>query len=256
MNNDINTQNSEYVKPCRKCGAQDRNKSGKCKVCVAGRKRKYYEENRDQVAERHRKYYEANREKLADYQRQYQKANPDYQRKYYEANREKIVGASREYYHANPEKVAEYQRKYREANREKVIGREREYREANREKVAEYAREWQKANREKLAEHQRKWREANPEKAKAKKHNRRAKIKGNGGTLSPDIIQTLMVLQKGKCACCSKSLKDGHHLDHIMPIALGGKNTDDNVQLLTPKCNLRKSDKHPDDWARLNGRLL
>jgi 5-methylcytosine-specific restriction endonuclease McrA len=63
-------------------------------------------------------------------------------------------------------------------------------------------------------------------------------------------------LQKSKCACCGKSLKHSYHLDHIMPIALGGTNTDDNVQLLTPSCNLRKSAKHPDDWARENGRLL
>ena len=32
----------------------------------------------------------------------------------------------------------------------------------------------------------------------------------------------LFRLQRGKCPCCSKPLGNNYHLDHIMPIALGG----------------------------------
>lgn len=200
MNNEITTTESNGVKPCIKCGAVDRNKSGKCKPCIAWRGRKYRISNQEIILERKRKYYEANRKAVLERQKKYQQANC--------------------------EKVAEYQRLYREANHDKAVNYQREYHKAN------------------------------PEKSKIGRRNRRAKIKGNGGKLSPNILQTLMALQKGKCACCSKPLKDGHHLDHIMPLALGGTNTDDNVQLLTPACNLRKGAKHPDDWARSNGRLL
>lgn len=40
-----------------------------------------------------------------------------------------------------------------------------------------------------------------------------------------------------------------------MPIARGGSNTDDNVQLLCPACNLKKSAKHPVDFMQERGFL-
>lgn len=132
-------------------------------------------------------------------------------------------------------------RKWSAVNVDKRACIEQKYRESNREKESRRARNWAADN---------------PEKARAKSQNRRAKVKGNGGTLSKGIVQTLMTLQKGKCACCAKSLKDGSHLDHVIPLALGGKNTDDNVQLLTPKCNLSKGAKHPIDYMRAKGRLI
>ena len=171
------------VKPCIKCGAMDRKKSGACRPCAR-----------------------------------------------------------------------ENSRKWSNANRQKCVEYVRKWRMANLEKAAKYQRQWRNVNTEKHNKYAREWSNANPQKCKAYRHNRKARVKGNGGKLSPDIIKTLMALQKGKCACCGKNLKDGYHLDHIMPIALGGTNTDDNVQLLTPSCNLRKSAKHPDDWARESSR--
>jgi 5-methylcytosine-specific restriction endonuclease McrA len=160
------------------------------------------------------------------------------------------------YYEANREKMNEDSRKWRQANHQKVVERDREYYEANLDKVNYRGRKWYKDNYERALENNRKWKQSNPDKLREYDQNRRALKKGNGGTLSKDIVQTLMNLQKGKCACCNKSLKDGYHLDHIMPIALGGKNSDDNVQLLTPKCNLSKGAKHPIDYMRVKGRLI
>ena len=193
-------QNSDYVKPCVKCGAMDRCKRGKCKPCAKERVRNW------------------------------QSSNP-----------EKVRASSRKWKEANSDINAEYNSKWAQANRNQRL---------------DYQRNWREINKEKSLETSRTWKKENPQRIKTLHHNRRAKIKGNGGKLSPDIIKTLMALQNGKCACCGKRLKGGHHLDHIMPLKLGGTNTDDNVQLLTPSCNLRKSAKHPDDWARENGRLL
>jgi len=212
------TPNSEYVKPCRKCGAQDRyNADGRCRPC-----------NRKNV------------------------------RNWRETNPEKNAQNGRNWREANPGKNAEKARKWREANPERAVELGRKYRKANPEKVNENARKWQKANPEKAAEIRRNWKKANPESVRLITHNRRAKVKGNGGTLSKGIVKRLMTLQKGNCACgCGASLKEtGYHLDHIMPIALGGLNDDANVQLLTPSCNLRKGAKHPDDWARDLGKLI
>lgn len=232
MNNDIPTSNSEYVKPCVKCGAQERYKDGACKPCKQQRNSQWAKNNPKKHTERVIRWQKANSERHIENVRKWREANP-----------EKVAEASRKWYWANTEKVAE-------------AGCE--YRKTNREKRAENNRKWRQANPDKEAERSRRWRKANPEKCKAMKQNRRAKKKGNGGKLSKDIAQRLLTLQKGKCACaCGADLKKtGYHLDHIMPISLGGKNTDDNIQLLTPKCNLRKSAKHPGDWARENGRLI
>lgn len=176
---------NDGVKPCVKCGAQDRYKSGDCKPCAR-----------------------------------------------------------------------ECARKYREADPQRHRDSSRKWAAANRDKVRENNSNWYKANKDWAAEQNRNWQKVNPEKRKVINQNRRAKVRASGGKLSSNIVQTLMALQKGKCACCGKSLKQGHHLDHIIPIALGGTNTDGNVQLLTPKCNLSKGAKHPVDYMRTKGKLI
>lgn len=55
---------------------------------------------------------------------------------------------------------------------------------------------------------------------------------------------------------CGKPLGDAYHLDHVMPLALGGSNTDDNMQLLRDRCNLQKHAKHPVDFMQERGFLL
>lgn len=201
---------TEPVKPCIKCNQQERDKAGRCKPCKRERNRERYEADREMESERKRKYYRANKERLCERSRQY-----------HEENKERIAERNRLYYEANREQVAHYKRKYCEANKEQR---------------AEYHREWQKAN---------------PEKRNVNAQNRRARKKGNGGNLSKDIVQRLMIQQDGKCTCCGADLSQtGHHLDHIVPIKLGGLNNDYNVQLLTPTCNRRKGAKHPDDWAK------
>lgn len=96
-----------------------------------------------------------------------------------------------------------------------------------------------------------------PEKSKIRCHNYRARKKHNGGRLSSDIIHRLLVFQKNRCAICGKSLKKtGHHLDHIIPLARGGKNKDSNTQLTCPTCNRKKSARDPIAFAQSMGLLL
>lgn len=78
-------------------------------------------------------------------------------------------------------------------------------------------------------------------------HHRRALKLGSGGRLSPGIKETLFKKQRGKCVYCRVDLTTVvPHLDHRMPLTLGGSNTDDNIQLLCPFCNLSKKNTHPD----------
>lgn len=112
------------------------------------------------------------------------------------------------------------------------------------------------ANSEKVKATRAKWAEANREQLRTLRHNYRARKSANGGKLSKDIADRLFVLQRGKCACCGLPLGTDYHLDHIMPLALGGSNTDDNIQLLRSSCNHQKRAKHPVEFMQQRGFLL
>lgn len=73
---------------------------------------------------------------------------------------------------------------------------------------------------------------------------------------SKGLAERLFRLQRGKCACCKKPLGSDYHLDHIMPLALGGVNEDSNIQLLRAKCNMQKHTVHPVEFMQQRGFLL
>jgi 5-methylcytosine-specific restriction endonuclease McrA len=70
--------------------------------------------------------------------------------------------------------------------------------------------------------------------------NKTAKRRAAKGVLPKNIVNTLLIKQQNKCNCCGEFLGNAFHLDHIIPIARGGTNTEDNVQLLLQKCNQQK----------------
>jgi len=93
------------------------------------------------------------------------------------------------------------------------------------------------------------------ERLRINKQNRRDRTRS--GKLTRGITAKLMTLQRGCCAGCACNLSEsGHHLDHIVPLALDGEHADHNMQLLCPRCNLQKNAKDPIAWAQLQGRLL
>lgn len=210
---------ADLVKPCKKCGCVERYADRSCKACKKKTSEKWRRENREKDALR-----------------------------------------MREYRKKNPEKVAEIEKKYRTANKIKRSICSATWNNANKERVKINRKKWYEMQREHILQLQKAWRKANPEKVREmnikKGHNRRAKIQSCGGQLSKGIVATLLERQNGKCACCGVKLNGEYHLDHIMPLALGGKNADDNVQLLLPKCNLKKGAKHPVDYMRERGLLL
>jgi len=96
------------------------------------------------------------------------------------------------------------------------------------------------------------FRKANPERSKELKTANLAKRRQAEGTLSRGIIAKLKLSQGGQCVLCQSKL-ERFHLDHIQPLSRGGTHTDDNVQLLCPRCNLRKSNKLPHEFLLLAG---
>jgi len=131
---------------------------------------------------------------------------------------------------------------------------------SNPEKAREYARKCFSSLTEeqlvKISKRRSEWHKRNPEYGRSANQNRRAAIKLVGGRVKRSEVLELIAKQRHKCAACKDNLRKGYHMDHVMPIALGGVNKIENIQLLCPKCNRKKHDKHPDEWAKSLGRLF
>lgn len=97
------------------------------------------------------------------------------------------------------------------------------------------------------------YRKNNPHKIREFSSRRKARALNR---LPNGTVKRLGELQKWKCAICRKNVKRKFHVDHIMPLALGGPHEPSNLQLLCPTCNLRKSAKHPVDYMQEQGWLL
>lgn len=115
---------------------------------------------------------------------------------------------------------------------------------------------WYANNRDKAIQASLDWAARNPDKRRANEANRRARKQNSEGSHTSDDIKTLFDIQRGKCACCHIVISDGYHVDHIMPLALGGSNDKTNIQLLCPTCNMKKSSKHPIEFMQSLGLLL
>ncbi len=90
-----------------------------------------------------------------------------------------------------------------------------------------------------------------------KRHRYRAKVKSAGGAgVTKKFVEKLLVMQKGICVYCRAHIVGGFHIDHILPLALGGAHDESNVQLLCPTCNVTKGALHPIDFAQRKGLLL
>ena len=81
---------------------------------------------------------------------------------------------------------------------------------------------------------------------------------GNNMVTKTSRAKTKMKLQlvwdRGKrCAICGRKIKDLDDLtiDHIIPLAKGGKNTIENYQLAHKKCNELKGQFMPEEFEKI-----
>lgn len=102
----------------------------------------------------------------------------------------------------------------------------------------------------------RKWRKENPDRVRGYNRRREARRRGADGWHSVDDVVRIRHAQKDKCAYCREKLSGGGHVDHIMPIILGGTNDPDNLQITCGRCNMQKAAAHPQEFARRMGMLL
>ena len=180
------------------------------------------------------------------------------ERAYYEANLARYRSFGRKsvakWRAAHPEENKAAQLAWREKNRERSRLVSQKWREEHRERHRAVARKYYNDNREKCIASALAWQRENPSKVAVSRNNYRGRKRDNGGTLSRDIIATLLAEQDGKCTYCCEPLEGVRfHLDHFMPVKLGGMDDDSNVVLACPRCNLSKRHSHPLDFMRRIG---
>jgi 5-methylcytosine-specific restriction endonuclease McrA len=150
-------------------------------------------------------------------------------------------------YQRNKEKILERGRIWRKSNKDKRRRKhsKQEYK-AKYGKHSAYQRQYRMKNAEKRKQLYRDWYKRRPDKSKAKQAARvvrRRLLEKNAGLLSHIDIILQLGRQKGKCYWCRKPHGNNYHVDHVKPLAKGGKNEYGNIVIACAKCNLSKRDR-------------
>lgn len=263
------------VKFCKKCQCDtDRYNDGRCKPCASLRSKNYYEKNAENIKSAVGTYRINNPDKINKLQSEIRlrrknsylssgasfrfcvKCETETERTMYGECKICAKVRDKNYKTLNADKVKEKYRKWRLQNKEWLKETERRRWKNKSKDLKEKVVEWRHNNPDKVRSAAISWRGRNQAAVTIHHANRRARKKAYDGQLSKGLAEKLLKLQRGKCACCGKALGDNYHLDHIIPLALGGTNTDDNIQLLLQRCNSQKHAKHPIDFMQSRGFLL
>lgn len=139
-------------------------------------------------------------------------------------------------------------------HREETLQRRRERLVRDRDVIAEQRKAFRARHRDRLNDGMSAYAKANRPKMRVGERLRRDRERGATGKHTYADIKALEVSQAMLCAnpFCRVDIAAGYHIDHIMPIALGGTNDAANLQLLCGPCNLSKGDLHPDEWQKRN----
>jgi 5-methylcytosine-specific restriction endonuclease McrA len=157
----------------------------------------------------------------------------------------------------HPARMNAYRSKWDEANAEKSAACKRQWRVENPDKQRAAAEAWAEANPIRRAARIREWARSNPEYVAAKTSRRRAREFRAEGAHTASDLKAILARQNNCCVYCDADFAAvGKHLDHILPLILGGSNDPENLQYLCPPCNLAKGAKHPHDFAIERGITL
>lgn len=156
---------------------------------------------------------------------------------WHKANIPYVLAKNKEWREANPEK-------YR-AMRKAALQR---YAEGNQARIKLSKQAWREKNPTYHTMASARWREANPEKALAIVHRRRAARVNNGGSYSLDDLQRIEGQQNGRCYWFCRMVFR-LTIEHVVPLSRGGSNSADNIRLACPRCNRKKSNRMPLDFA-------
>lgn len=140
-------------------------------------------------------------------------------------------------------------------NSESIKARSKQWSIENIDKMRAYSREWCRKNYSTVKAQFKQWRIDNPERSREHNRSRRAKMQA----ISPDLIAARFSVFGNACAYCG--LENGSlEVDHVIPLANGGKHIPANIRPACRTCNGSKAARKLSDWildpSRLTGQSL
>lgn len=79
---------------------------------------------------------------------------------------------------------------------------------------------------------------------------RRARVRGVGGKFTAADITEIIAQQANCCLFCREPLGEGQiHIDHWIPVIVGGTNDPSNIAVLHESCNLKKGAHLPSEFG-------
>lgn len=202
---------------------------GRCKSCV----RQYQESRKERDKMLNAAYYEKNKKRIKERQA---------------ARKDEIAARKRAHYEANREEILARQNQYDEEHKAEKAA----YGKARRAQDLDAARRGDRtsyiARRDKILAQKREYAARNPDKVSEANRNKRAKRAGAVGTYTLEEVLLLYDSQGGLCAYCEVSLGDTYHVDHMQPLARGGRNDWTNLAVTCPFCNISKKDKLAEEF--------
>lgn len=212
---------------CLGCGGpiQDKNKYGYCRV------------NPECAREYSVRWRAANKDRQDELSTRWREANPDKVRASWrrsmENNRETRRVSAARWREAHPDEFREACKRWRQANLERR-------RQTKKRRLARTDRPCRQRECSDFAATGREYCRKHDSQASARRHARRVRA----------LERRLYEQQDGKCpdadhGGCGEELiqPNGHHLDHLIPLARNGPDEEWNLQLMHRTCNLRKGIK-------------
>jgi 5-methylcytosine-specific restriction endonuclease McrA len=169
------------------------------------------------------------------YHKTWRAANKEHER---EVNRRRLA--------RDPEREQAYGRTYRAAHKEHIQEKDKAWREANKEYQRDRVKAYAVANPERLAANSKAYALANPEKRAESRGRRRASKQG--AIISKADYRAILAEFGMVCHICGGVIDSSSgqydpnnlHFDHVIPLAVGGPHSQDNVRPSHAGCNLSK----------------
>lgn len=133
----------------------------------------------------------------------------------------------------------EYDKKYRKATVQRDKERHHKYYLEHVEEIKNRTALWQKSHPEKTKRYREIYRKKYPDSILERTRNRRARRNYIEGKITRTEWKELLVKYNNKCLCCGRN-DVKLELDHVVPLALGGKHNIHNAQPLCRTCNAKK----------------
>jgi 5-methylcytosine-specific restriction endonuclease McrA len=149
-----------------------------------------------------------------------------YQKAYYQDHKEEAKTKNKAYYQDHKEELNARSKAYYQDHKEEVKAKNKAYHEANKEELNARSRAYGANNRD----------ECNALSAKKRAVKRQA-------ILPSSDLKLIKNLYKQR-ADTSKKHGEEYHVDHIIPLSIGGAHHQDNMRIITAKENLKKHDQY------------